>query len=214
MKVIELVKDPYNVVLTGVGGQGNVIASRMLGNIFARKGYYITIGETFGASQRGGSVMSHLRISLRSIWSPQIPKGKADLIVALEPIEALRVIAAYGKPGVKVLSNTRPVHTVGVIAGDQAYPSLDELKTTLAQLTDELCFVEATDEALKLGKPILSSVIMLGAIAGLKVLPFDTADFREVAAETLKGDNLEMNVKVFDLGKRLAGQGICQKILS
>ena len=62
MKEINLPKDPFNVIITGVGGQGNVLASRMLGNSLVRKGYFITIGETFGASQRGGSVMSHLRV--------------------------------------------------------------------------------------------------------------------------------------------------------
>ena len=88
----ELSFDPYNIVITGVGGQGNVLASRVLGNMLSEKGLQITIGETFGASQRGGSVMSHLRISAASSWSPQIPKGQAHMVIALEPIEALRVL--------------------------------------------------------------------------------------------------------------------------
>ena len=82
--------DPYNLIITGVGGQGNVLASRMVGNMLSRLGLFVTIGETFGASQRGGSVMSHLRISTRSCLSPQIPRGRAHSVVALEPIEALR----------------------------------------------------------------------------------------------------------------------------
>ena len=67
----ELLHDPYNLIITGVGGQGNVLASRMVGDMLARMGFYVTIGETFGASQRGGSVMSHLRISSESSMSPQ-----------------------------------------------------------------------------------------------------------------------------------------------
>ena len=78
-----LAVDPYNVIITGVGGQGNVMASRIVGNILSRTGLTVTIGETFGASQRGGSVMSHLRISATSYWSPQIPKGKCHLVVSL-----------------------------------------------------------------------------------------------------------------------------------
>ena len=199
-------KDPYNVIITGVGGQGNVIASRMLGNILARKGYSITIGETFGVSQRGGSVMSHIRISEDSTWSPQMPKGKADLVVALEPIESLRVMAGYGNPETKVLSNSRPVYPVGVIAGDQKYPSKDELSEALLKLSKDVIFIDATDEALKLGEPILSNVIMMGAIAGLNDLPFDTPDFAEVVAGTFKKEKQELNIRAFELGKALVRQ--------
>ncbi len=199
-------KDPYNVIITGVGGQGNVIASRMLGNILARKGYSITIGETFGVSQRGGSVMSHIRISEDSTWSPQMPKGKADLVVALEPIESLRVMAGYGNPETKVLSNSRPVYPVGVIAGDQKYPSKDELSEAMLKLSKDVIFIDATDEALRLGEPILSNVIMMGAIAGLNDLPFDTPDFAEVVAGTFKKEKQELNIRAFELGKALVRQ--------
>ena len=85
-----LQQDPYNIIMAGVGGQGNVMASRVMANMLSRQGYAITIGETFGASQRGGSVMSHLRVSADSTWSPQIPKGKAHIVIALEPVEAIR----------------------------------------------------------------------------------------------------------------------------
>ena len=199
-------KDPYNVIITGVGGQGNVIASRMLGNILARKGYTITIGETFGISQRGGSVMSHIRISAKGTWSPQMPKGNADLVVALEPIESLRVMAGYGNPQTKVLSNSRPVYPVGVIAGDQKYPTKDELNEALLKLTSDVKFIDATDEALKLGESILSNVIMMGAIAGLDDLPFDTPDFAEVVAGTFKKEKQDINIRAFELGKTLVRQ--------
>jgi indolepyruvate ferredoxin oxidoreductase beta subunit len=68
MGKLQLSKDPYNIIITGVGGQGNVLGSRVLSNMLVRKGYYATIGETFGASQRGGSVMSHIRVSAKSTW--------------------------------------------------------------------------------------------------------------------------------------------------
>jgi indolepyruvate ferredoxin oxidoreductase beta subunit len=71
MEAASLLKDPYNIIITGVGGQGNVMSSRILGSMLAGKGFYVTIGETFGPSQRGGSVMSHLKISGKSSWSPQ-----------------------------------------------------------------------------------------------------------------------------------------------
>src|SRR5271157_6309055 len=111
----KILKDPMNVIITGVGGQGNVLASRVLAGMLVNSGFYVTIGETFGMSQRGGSVMSHLRISQRSIMSPQIPLGRADIIIALEPVEALRVLTKYGNPDVAVLTNSRMVYPMGVI---------------------------------------------------------------------------------------------------
>ena len=124
MGINMLINDPYNLIITGVGGQGNVMASRVLGNMMNRQGLHVTIGETFGASQRGGSVMSHLRISSTSSWSPQIPRGKAHMVVALEPIETIRVLMNYGGPQAKAICNTRPIHPAAVTSGDQYYPSL------------------------------------------------------------------------------------------
>jgi len=206
MKSGGIIKDPYNVIITGVGGQGNVMASRMLGNALARKKYYVTIGETFGVSQRGGSVMSHLRISNKSAWSPQIPMGQADIVVALEPTEAIRVMATYGNNRVKILSNTRPIYPVGVIAGELNYPALDEIRKALELLTPNVVFINATDEALKLGQPILGNVIMMGALAGAGVLPFDIEDFRDVMSESMQADKLEINIQAFEKGKELVRQ--------
>jgi len=200
MKGMQLLKDPYNIVITGVGGQGNVMASRLLANVLVRKGYQVTIGETFGASQRGGSVMSHIRVSAESLWSPQIPKGRADIIAALEPVEAIRVLMRYGNPEVKVLTNTRPIYPVGVIAGELDYPSPEEIRATLRELSAYAWFIAATDEAIKLGNPILGNIVMIGAIAGLDELPIQREDFREVIVSSLPADKLEVNLKAFDIG--------------
>lgn len=199
-----MIRDPYNIIITGVGGQGNVMAARIIGNMLALRGLYVTIGETFGASQRGGSVMSHLRISEKSSWSPQIPKGRADLVVALEPIESLRVMAQYGNEQTAVVSNTRPVFPVGVICGDFKYPSMEELNISLKQLCSNINFIDATEEAIKLGNPILSNVIMIGAVAGLGVIPVDDSDFEKIMSAYLPAKKMEVNMKGFQLGKRLA----------
>jgi len=122
-----LPKDPFNIIITGVGGQGNVLASRVLANMLVHRGYDVTIGETFGASQRGGSVMSHIRVSARGAWSPQIPRGKADMVVSLEPVEAIRVMKDYGNEEVRILVNDRPIYPVGVIAGDLVLCRIVEL---------------------------------------------------------------------------------------
>jgi indolepyruvate ferredoxin oxidoreductase beta subunit len=203
-----LAKDPSNLIITGVGGQGNVMASRVLGNMMVKDGYRVTIGETFGASQRGGSVMSHLRISKERSWSPQIPRGKADFIIALEPSEALRLLSTYGNPGVRVLSNTRPIHSVNVIAGDAKYPSMDEIRSSIHELSADAWFVEATDEAVKMGNPIYGNIIILGALAGTGAFPMDRESFKTVIAETFPADRFDANVRAYDLGIELVSRGV------
>jgi len=195
--------DPYNLIITGVGGQGNVLASRVLGNMLSRKGLQVTIGETFGASQRGGSVMSHLRISAGGDWSPQIPKGRAHLIAALEPIETLRVLMDYGNPSVKALCNTRPIHPVGVISGNQAYPDMADLQSWIEELTGAAWFVNATETAMKLGGPIFGNILMIGALAGLGELPLDREDFEAVISETVPEDKVAVNLTAFDQGTEM-----------
>ena len=196
-----LAKDPLNVIMAGVGGQGNVMASRVLANMLSLKGYKVTIGETFGMSQRGGSVMSHLRVSETSAWSPQIPKGRADVLIALEPIEAVRVMRSYGNTGVKVLLNTRAIHPVGVIAGDFEYPSLESIEKGLKELTPHVWVMDATEEAMKLGNPILSNIIMIGAVSGLNLLPIGMAEFKSVIRDFFPQKLLEVNRRAFEIGK-------------
>ena len=203
MKNASLPFDPYNVIITGVGGQGNVMASRVLGNMLSRKDLNITIGETFGASQRGGSVMSHLRISSGSYWSPQIPKGRCHLVISLEPTEAIRVLMNYGNPMVRVLCNTRPVHAIGVISGEHHYPSLEEIKAWIQELSEECWFLEATDRAIELGNPILGNIMMIGATAGIGVLPLDREDFEAAISQSLSSDKVALNLKAYDLGTRM-----------
>jgi len=201
MKKSQSLKDPLNIIMAGVGGQGNVMASRVLANMLALKGYKITIGETFGMSQRGGSVMSHIRVSESSTWSPLIPKGKGDILIALEPVEAIRVMRTYGNPEVKVLVNTRPIHPVGVIAGELDYPSLERIQRALNSLTSHVWMLEATEEAMNLGNPILSNIIMIGAISGLNLLPIGMPEFKAVIRNFFPAKLLATNQRAFEIGK-------------
>jgi len=200
MTTTALPANPYNLIITGVGGQGNVLASRIVGNILTDNGYRVTIGETFGASQRGGSVMSHLRISTEAVLSPQIPKGKAHMVVALEPTEALRVLLDYGNPGVKVITNTRPVYSVGVISGVLDYPPMASLKKWITDFSQACWFIDATDAAVKLGNPILGNVILIGALAGMGDIPLDTECLRQVLTRGMPPRQVDLNVAAFDIG--------------
>ena len=202
MASVRLKFDPYNLVVAGVGGQGNVTTSRSIGNMLAQLGLFVTIGDTFGASQRGGSVMSHLRISAKSSWSPQIPYGKAHMVVSMEPSETIRALRDYGNPEVKVITNTRPLFPVGVNAGNLQYPAGDELKSWINEMSTQAWFLNATEEALKMGNPVLGNVILAGALAGTKELPLQRDIFERIMAERFSGDALQKNLAAYDYGMR------------
>ncbi|MEA3359175.1 MAG: indolepyruvate oxidoreductase subunit beta [Thermodesulfobacteriota bacterium] len=195
-----LSNDPYNLIITGVGGQGNVLASRMVGDMLLQSGFFVTIGETFGASQRGGSVMSHIRVSASSYFSPQIPRGLAHMIVALEPTEAIRVLKDYGNPQVKVVSNTRPIHSIGVISGEQAYPSVENIENWTGELSQKVWFIDATDAAMELGNPIFGNIIAVGALSATGVLPLDREIFRKVLLKKMTLKRVEQNMAAYDIG--------------
>lgn len=199
----KLSADPFNLVITGVGGQGNVMASRVLGNILMHKGYTVTIGETFGASQRGGSVMSHLRVSADKTWSPQIPKGRAHLIISLEPTEAVRVLADYGNPHIMTLCNTRPVHSIAVISGESSYPEEAEFKQWISDLSDKAWFLEATNVAMGMGNPIFANIIMIGALSATDLLPVDAQTFESVLVAALGEDKVAVNCQAFQKGAEM-----------
>ena len=193
-------KEPMNVIITGVGGQGNVLASRVLAGMLVAGGYFVTIGETFGMSQRGGSVMSHLRISRESVLSPQIPQGRADIIVGLEPAEALRVLTRYGNPDVVALINSRVVYPIGVITGELSYPPLAEIESIFKKLTAQSWLIDATVAAVELGNPILSNIVMIGALAKAELLPISRRAFEKEIAKDMTADKCKLNLRAFDAG--------------
>jgi indolepyruvate ferredoxin oxidoreductase beta subunit len=198
-----LAADPYNLIITGVGGQGNVLASRLLGNMLIALGLHITIGETFGASQRGGSVMSHLRVSSQRDISPQIPKGQAHLVVSLEPTEALRVLKEYGNEKVFVLCNMRPIHAIGVISGEAQYPEAEQLKQWVRELSQKAWFLNATDAAMAMGNPIFSNILLVGALAATSVLPLERGHFETTIRRMVPADKVAANLTAFDRGREL-----------
>jgi indolepyruvate ferredoxin oxidoreductase beta subunit len=197
-----LSKDPFNVIIGGVGGQGNVLASQILGEILVSQGYVITIGETYGASQRGGAVMSHLRISRKDQFSPLIPEGQCDLLVALEPVEGLRILDFYGNPKVMTLLNTRTIHPIDVISGDATYPEVSRVISKIKDLSRRVWTLNATEIALEMGDPIFSNIVMLGALCAMDVLPINREGFESIIKDLLPSRRLDENMKAFDRGRQ------------
>jgi indolepyruvate ferredoxin oxidoreductase beta subunit len=193
-------KDPFNVIIGGVGGQGNVLASQILGEMLVSQGYVITIGETYGASQRGGAVMSHLRISGKDQFSPLIPEGQCDLLVALEPVEGLRILDHYGNPRVMTLLNTRPIYPIDAISGNTTYPEVSKVISKIKELSRRVWTLNATEVALEMGDPIFSNIVMLGALCAVDVLPIRRKEFELVIQDLLPARTLDENMKAFDRG--------------
>jgi len=199
----KLSKDPLNVIITGVGGQGNVLLAQLLGRALTKKGYMITVGDIFGAAQRGGSVSSHLRISEKDVYGPLTPGGTADLIVSLEPVEALRAVGQFGNPEVVVISNTRPFYPIDVVIGDASYPTLEEIKKAASKLSKESLFVDASAIALELKAPVVTNIVMGGVAIGTRVLPLSEDDFNEELKEQFAGRKpgiYELNKEAFRRG--------------
>jgi indolepyruvate ferredoxin oxidoreductase, beta subunit len=198
----QLMKDPLNLIITGVGGQGNVMISLIIGNAFVRDGYLVTIGETYGASQRGGPVMSHLRISKNTQYSPFIPNGCADIILGMEPVETLRMLGKYGNPNVITIINPRPIYSIDVTVGQAQYPELEKLIQTIKELSAKTWLINATEEAQKMGSHMFANAILIGALIGSGVLPLTRKSIEPVLRETFPKE-IETNLSALDKGIKL-----------
>ncbi len=200
-----LFKEPINLIITGVGGQGNVLASQVLGRMLIAKGLRVTIGETYGLSQRGGAVMSQVRISTRKTYGPMIPRGQADLVAGLEPLEVLRTLGQYGRPDIRVLTNDRPIYPINVLSGSSVYPATDTIHQTLEDLAREVWWLPITREALQLGNAILANMVMVGALIGTGLLPVSAEDFFPLAQSLWDPKRAELNIRAIETGVQLVG---------
>ena len=195
---------PFNIVVCGVGGQGNILISRLIGRILTDQGYTVSIGETFGAAQRGGSVFSCLRVSKERLYGPIIPDGQADVIISLEPMEALRQLKTLGNPDVMVLTNTKTVNPVQVTIGEQTYPDFDQLKFAITGLSKQAWFIPATDIAMEIGAPIIANIVMLGALVGSGAMEISLDEAESEVRATIPESKHDINLKALKKGYETA----------
>lgn len=194
-----LKKEPFNLIIAGVGGQGNVLLSAFVGTALQNEGFMVSVADTFGVSQRGGSVASHIRISKKTLYSSVTPEGKADVILGMEPVETLRALGEFGNPHVVVIVNPRPIYP----PGGMPYPDLDEVKKSIIKLSSHTTFVSATEEALKMGNPIYTNVILLGSLVGADILPITKETMMPILEERFPGKLFDANIKAFNKGMEL-----------
>lgn len=199
--------DPYNLIITGVGGQGNVLASQLIGRMLLKNGYLVTVGETYGLSQRGGAVLSHIRISENKVMGPLVPRGLAHAIVGLEPVEALRVLPEFGNKNILTIVNSRPVYPMGVISGEQDYPDEKTLKKSLQELSGTFYWLDATQAAMDLGDAIMTNMVMMGALLQTGILPLSDKDVFDEIKASLPKNKMEINHSAVKKGMEIIKGG-------
>ncbi len=183
-----------SVMIVGVGGQGSLLASKLLGNLLTGEGYDVKVSEVHGMSQRGGSVVTYVRFG-EKVYSPIVTKGEADIIISFEKLEAARY-APFLKKGGKLVVNTQQIDPMPVIIGAATYP-----EGVLSELTEKGVDIDALD-ALSLAEQAGSSkavnIVLMGKAAKYFDIPYD----RWIAAieNTVAEKFVEMNKKAFDLG--------------
>lgn len=196
--VKRLKKDPMNLIIIGVAGQGNVLISQLVCNALASEGYLVTFGQTYSSNQRGGSVNNYVRVSKEIQCSPLVPSGAADVIIGMEPLDTLRMLAQFGNPRVMTIVNP----TIDVAGRVSDYPDLDKLMETIKGLSGKTLVINATVEAEKLGDARMANMILTGALVATGVLPLDEKSMAPFIQERFPED-FNINMAAFSKGMEL-----------
>lgn len=203
----------FSVYMSGVGGQGLVLLSNIMGAACAATGIRALTGEQHGLSQRSGSINVHMRIG-EEIRSPLIPIGGADALLALEALEALRYVE-YVKPGGVVLMNSRiqrPIVETASHVRDKAakYMSAEVVKSRISQVTDKIAVIDALGIATEAGNPLTENIVMLGALSTLEVFPVPETALKQSVAEHVPPKAVDVNLRAFDRGKKVSYDLLCK----
>ncbi len=195
-----------NLIISGVGGQGNLLASRLIVNVAKLRDFEATEAEIYGASQRGGSVTSHIRVSEEGNHGPLVSEGAADVIIGFEPIETVKSIKKFGNPDVKIILNPHPSFLTDLSGRVMDYPDVDEIINFCEDYSEELRVVQATEIAEELGAPVVHNMIMVGCLTGSGWTPFSRDTFELAISETFSEGNAEINLKALEKGIEAVGE--------
>jgi len=186
-----------NILIAGVGGQGTLLANRIIGDVLVESGFDVKISEVHGMSQRGGSVTTHVRYG-QSVASPIIEKGQADVVLAFEKLEALRYVS-YANKNCLFIVNNQEVNPAPVIAGLEAYPQ--EILAEIISLGLNPVIIDAKAAAIKAGSAKAANVVVIGAFA--KHGNLDKQLCINAITKLVPPQHLALNLKAFDLGYNL-----------
>ncbi len=189
-----------NILLVGVGGQGIVLASEIMSEFFKRQGYDVKKSEVHGMAQRGGIVSSHVRIG-EKVYSPMIEKGRADIMLSFEKMEALRWLYYVKKDGIIVSSNVKMVPPI-VSTGAFEYP--DDVEERILKERPDAKILDIVSALKELGNDKVTNVIMIGALSTM--FDFEPEKWLEVIKEAVPKKVVYVNVKAFQKGRELMGK--------
>ena len=192
----------YTVQIVGVGGQGVLMASMVLGNAAMEMGFQVAMSEVHGMAQRGGSVLSTLRVG-DEVISPLEAVGNADMIMGFEPSETCRNIQLANRDSV-ILMNMDPVLPSMVAAGFEEYPDVSDLVDSVRAVNGHLVTIDATSLAIKAGKAVAANAVMIGAVAALEGFPIPRDVLKDVLGKLVPEKFKELNLKAFDMGYEAA----------
>ena len=185
-----------SILLVGVGGQGTILASKLLTIGLMEAGYDVKMSEIHGMSQRGGSVSSQVRYGDK-VYSPVIEIGGADILVSFEKMEALRWLK-YLKSGGKLIVNDYKINSMPIITGKANYLE-DEINEELKRVGARL--VDASNDAIKLGNPKTMNIILLGSL--VKSMKLENIDWNKIISNNVKKEFIDINIKAFEVGMNL-----------
>ena len=185
------------IMIVGVGGQGTLLTSRILGKLATGAGYDVKLSEVHGMAQRGGSVVTFVRYG-EKVSEPIVEEGQADVLIAFERLEALRYLHFLKKDGVVIVNDWR-IDPITVVTGVASYP--ENVLDTLKEMRKTIV-VEATAEAKKLGAPKAFNIIVLGAAA--RHMGFEKQDWLSVIETTVPPKTIEVNKQAFEIGYALS----------
>lgn len=197
--------DELNLIVTGVGGQGSVLASHIVAEAAVSEGLRARVGETFGAAQRGGKVHSHVRIG-EDVHGPLCPRGSLDALVGLEPNEALRLALEYSRPESIIITNTRPVPSMDANIGADTYRGIEVITNALRRLSKTVIAFDATELASEAGNERTMNVVVLGALTATGLLPYGEGALRDAIKRRVPSRTIEANMRSFDLGLERCGE--------
>ena len=187
-----------NIILCGVGGQGTVLASRLISSAAMARRLPVLSAETIGMAQRGGSVFSHLRIG-EGLYSPMIARGEADLVLAFEPGEAVRLLP-FLKPDGQMVVSSRPVMPVTAALSDTGYRA-EEMLEYLSSHVSRLTVVDAEKALREVGSPKVLNLILLGAALHSGVLGLEEEDLKEAVRRLIPEKFHALNFKALDYAR-------------
>jgi indolepyruvate ferredoxin oxidoreductase beta subunit len=188
----------FNIVLAGVGGQGTLLAAEILGTAAVKDGLNVRVSEIHGMAQRGGAVVSSVRIG-DAVMAPTVIDGQADVLLGFEPLETVRNLKYASEKTLVIMSSER-IPPTELAVKDLKYPSIEEVKQKIRCFTERIIVVHASELAKVAGSSLAQNSVLVGALAAVIGFPVKVESVIDALKQLVPAKHVETNVKAFQLG--------------